>query len=73
MKGENVTVQKIKTALTRFEEDKGKSPRLIRVTADDFVALQHEGAWGPSENPSLNQIPVEWSEHVKPGNINFII
>jgi hypothetical protein len=65
-------LEKMLAAIGDFKKTNGKEPRLIRVTLEDFVALQHEGAWSPSEPPHINKIPAEWSPNLSSGKISII-
>jgi hypothetical protein len=64
--------EKILLAISEFQKTRGKEPKLIRVTLDDFVYLQQEGAWSPSQPPSINNIPVEWSPNLNNGNMTMV-
>jgi hypothetical protein len=66
-------LEKLLTAIGEFKKTNGKEPRLIRVTLEDFVSLQHEGAWSPSETPHINKIPAEWSPNLSGGKISLVL
>ena len=65
-------LEKMLAAIGDFKKTSGKEPRLIRVTLEDFVSLQHEGAWSPSESPHINEVPAEWSPNLSSGKVTIL-
>lgn len=73
MEKKTPVLEKMVAAIGDFKKINGKEPRLIRVTLDDFVSLQHEGAWSPSEAPHINKIPAEWSPNLSSGKFSLVV